>query len=433
MTLPLSLSMRIAARSVVRNWRHSIATLLSIALSVVAIASIRGYIVDVDDQFGDFYVRRGMTGHVIVEAMENDDDDAALDAEASNRVIEASKKFQGRLIGTVRFLAIEGIIAGPNSSYGYSGLAYDVLKGEVVRGEHWAWNTGFGTPLNTGKQNQIVVGKGLAELLGCKLQGLDSAKASDGRYLPYQGNVECLGQDFQLTALTDKSQMNAWDAKLVGIVDAGIREMEDSWIMMPLDQAQSFLVSDRVTMIGFTLENSNDAQSFISDMKQELGNDPGIKISFWRDHKLTEVYRSMMGVMDLIQVFMLLVVASVSILSMVNSITRNIDERQKEIGTLRAIGYENGFVSGIFAWEGFFLGLAGTIIGTMSIVLILSLLNGAKVLYYPALISQKVPLRIAFVPGSYLVLAMILAIGSALTALVVARLRIGKNIADILR
>jgi putative ABC transport system permease protein len=428
-----SLSMRIAARGVIRNWRHSIATLLSIALSVVAIASIRGYIVDVDDQFGDFYVRRGMTGHVIVGAKENEDDDAALDGRTSARVIEASKTFKGGMLGVVRFLAIEGIIAGPSSSYGYTGLAYDVVKGEVVRGEHWAWNTGFGTPLNADKQNQMVVGKGLAELLGCKIQDLDSLKASDGRYLPYKGEVDCLGKDFQLTALTDKSQMNAWDAKLVGIVDAGIREMEDSWIMMPLDQAQSFLVSDRVTMIGFTLKEPEDAKAFITTLQKELGNDPNIKISFWRDHKLTEVYRSMMGVMDLLQVFMLLVVASVSILSMVNSITRNIDERQKEIGTLRAIGYETGFVSRIFAWEGFFLGLAGTIIGTVSIVLILTILNGSNVLYYPALISQKVPLRIAFVPGSYVILAVILATGSALTAWVVAKLRIGKNIADILR
>lgn len=433
MKIPLSLSMRIAARGVIRNWRHSIATLLSITLSVVAIASIHGYIVDVDDQFGDFYVRRGMTGHVIVEAKENEDDDAALDGKTSDRIIAASKKYEGGLVGIVRFLAIEGIIAGPNSSYGYSGLAYDVVKGEVVRGEHWAWNTAFGTPLNADKQNQMVVGKGLAELLGCKIQDLDSAKASDGRYLPYKGEVNCLGKDFQLTALTDKSQMNAWDAKLVGIVDAGIREMEDSWIMMPLDQAQSFLVSDRISMIGFTLQNPDDAQNFISSLKSELGDDANIKISYWRDHKLTEVYRSMMGVMDLIQVFMLLVVASVSILSMVNSITRNIDERQKEIGTLRAIGYENGFVSRIFAWEGFFLGLAGTMIGSLSIILILSILNASKLLYYPALISQKVPLRIAFVPGSYLILALILATGSALTALVVAKLRIGKNIADILR
>ncbi len=430
----MTLAMRIAAQSVLRNWRHSIATLFSIALGVVAVASIHGYNVDVEDQFGDFYIRRGMTGHVLVEAEENNEDNAAIDGQTSAKILAAAKQFPGKFVSMVRFLAIEGIIAGPNSTFNFHGLAYDVMPGEVSRGERWAWNALYGKPLSNTAENQIIVGKGLAELLGCKIQDLVPKQAKDGRYEPYDGQVACMGPPFQMTAITDKNRMNAWDAPIVGIVDAGLREMEDSWLMMPLDQAQKFVNTDKITTIGFTLEDPGQARDLVSFIEAKFPQkSTKIVVKQWTDHKVSEVFRSMMGSMNIFQQFILLVVASVSILSMINSIIRNIDERQREIGMLRAVGYKSKFVSQIFAWEGFFLGLFGSIFGTALIILLLSGLNSANVLYYPALISQKVPLRIAFVPFSYLFLSLFLAGGSAMTAMIVARLRISKNIADILR
>ena len=56
-----------------------------------------------------------------------------------------------------------------------------------------------------------------------------------------------------------------------------------------------------------------------------------------------------------------------------------------------------------------------------------------NVLSVTIMISQKVPLRIALVPEFLLGLCVVLTLGSALTAYVVARLKIRQGIADTLR
>ncbi|MES2744681.1 MAG: FtsX-like permease family protein [Bdellovibrionota bacterium] len=428
------LSLKLAARSVLRNWRHSAASVMSISLGFLAISAIQGYYVDCLHQFKFSHVNRTMTGHVIVDRRSDKPESTLLTQEEIAAVNDVLAQYSEEVTHKIRFLAVEGIIAGSGSSYAYAGYGYDVQEGEIVRGKDWAWNAIYGHPLDGKGQSQIAVGAGLAELLGCKLEGLSPLLNSDGSFKPNPVDLDCFKQSFQLTALTEKNQMNAADAAIHGIVDGGVRELEDSWIQMPLEQAQILSNTKKLSMIGIHLKDETRRYEIRDALREGLKEKfPAVTIDQWEDHPHAEIYRTMMAMMLVLQGFMLSVVAVVSALSMINTVTRSIDERQSEIGTLRAVGYENGFVIRLFAWEGGVLGLSGSIMGTLATYGVSKALDAAEILYHPALISQKVPLRIAFIPNFYALLTIVLIAGASITAMVVARYKISKDISAILR
>ncbi|MBC7659552.1 MAG: ABC transporter permease [Chitinophagaceae bacterium] len=430
----MDIAPQLALQSVLGNWRHSLATLASVALGFMAVASIHGYNVDSERLFNEIYVYRSMTGHVIVEAEQAGEDQIEIEGPTADRILSVTAEMKNEVKNVVRFLGISGIIAGPKSSFRYAGLGYDVTQGELTRGPNWAWNTPYGHPMKDSPFPQIVVGKGLAELLGCALTSREPKILPDGRYTDYGEPLACFDQTMQLTALTAKNKMNAWDAPIVGIVDAGFRDIDDRWVMMPLADAQVFANTKHVSSLGILLEDPDHAQAFIRDLKVKLGvQNPPLRITFWKDHESASVYRNMMGIMNLFEIFMLLIIAFVCVLSMINTMARNVTQRVHEIGTLRAIGYRHSFVVRMFAWEGFFLGLTGTIFGIVGIIIVSTLLDRAGILYSPAIFSQKVPLRIALTPGAYAWLGLFLASSAATTAALVTRIKIAKNISELLQ
>src|SRR5512134_459202 len=58
---------RIAWRNIRRHWRHSFGAMLSIVVGFIAIGLFNGYIEDLNAMQADWYVHRGMVGHVVVE------------------------------------------------------------------------------------------------------------------------------------------------------------------------------------------------------------------------------------------------------------------------------------------------------------------------------------------------------------------------------
>lgn len=428
------LALKLALRSVFRNWRHSAASITSVSLGFLAISAIQGYYEECEKQFVDSYVNRTMTGHIIIDRRSDKPDSSLLDEKALESIRSTLASFGKEVTHVVRFLSVEGIMAARGPSFAFAGLAYDVQEGEKVRGEDWVWNTMYGKPLQTAGKNQVVVGKGLAELLGCKLDDLEPELNHKGSFKAHPAVLECFGPSYQLTALTEKGQMNAADVTISGIVDSGVRELEDSWIMMPLELGQSLTNTQKLSMIGVHLAEADRAEDVRDSLRKNLlAHSPDVTVDKWQDHPLAEIYRSLMGMMVVLQIFMLCVVIIVSALSMMNTVTRSIDERQSEIGTLRSVGYENRFVIRLFAWEGALLGIIGTLLGTAAAYIVSEAVNASHILYHPAVISQKTPFRIAFLPWFSVGLGFALTFGAAITAMAVARLKISKDISAILR
>lgn len=427
---------KMALRGTVRNWRHTLATLNAIAVGVSAFILIHGYMVDAKDQFSDFYIHRSMYGHLIIEADRTSDDGdpwAMQMTEAENQQAQSFlDSLQGDIKNTLTFMPVQGIIAGPASSLNVFGLAYDTKKGEDMRGPLWRWNTVAGQPLPAiTTQREIVVGRGLAELLGCDISLINPEVEKDGSYKPIPTHQPCFDQTWQMTALTESGQMNAYDVRISGIVDAGLRAFQDSSVMMSLTDAQTFYDSKRSSMIGVELVDPAQIDAIQKTLTEAFRKRQlNLKVTRWDDHSIAEIYRSNVILLEIFQNFVLLIVIVVCTLALSNTILRNIMKRTREIACLRAIGFKRRMIVILFTWEGFFLGLMGSLVGCVIAVIIGGLISAAGYTYVPGLISQPVPLRIALTPLIYFLSILSLSLLSALVASLIAMSRSKKNIAE---
>ena len=188
-----------------------------------------------------------------------------------------------------------------------------------------------------------------------------------------------------------------------------MRELDDNWLMMPIADAQIFYASSQLSMIGIQLKEGVDPEDFSSRLQRTLSEQRlNVDARPWQRHRLAEIYRTNMELLGILRNFILLTVIVVCAMSMLNSITRSIMERTREIGSLRAIGYEQGFIVAMFGFEGMFLGVLGSIFGVVLALLLTMGINLSGLMYLPPYNTSPLPFRLAFSIETYLGLAFLL-------------------------
>ncbi len=434
----MKIEIRMAFRSTLRNWRHSLATLLSASLGLIAVTLIQGYIVDTQNQTADFLVRRNMYGHIILESSREDTGDTnpwvnLMSEEQTKQAMAALAALAPRIESVVKFMPIQGMASGAGNSVGFFGYAYDVAQGERMRGPRWKWNTIYGQPLVVSERPQVILGRGLAELLGCDMSRPGSRVLGDGRLEELAVPLECFQHGIALSSLTERGRATDMEFEIQGVIEIGLRELEDSWLLMPLDQAQRFFDSSRISMIGIALTDPSNRDGVIASLQKTFssGHIP-IRVQKWEENKVAEFYRTNTTIMNLFRNFIVLIVIVVCALSLSNTITRSIIQRSQEIGTLRALGFKANFVQSLFAWEGFFLGLTGSLLGVLVAALIAYGVNAAGITYVPGIITQTIPFRITIGPRDFLAMAILLSVVSAGIARTMAIGRSKRSVVDLL-
>jgi putative ABC transport system permease protein len=118
-----------------------------------------------------------------------------------------------------------------------------------------------------------------------------------------------------------------------------------------------------------------------------------IEIQTWRD--LSDFYNQVRGMFDMIFGFIFLIVLTVVIMSVANSMGMTVVERTREIGTLRAIGLKRAGVVRLFTTESMLLTLLGCTLGLAITVAVRWGINLANVSYTPPNSASPVPLLIS--------------------------------------
>jgi putative ABC transport system permease protein len=115
-----------------------------------------------------------------------------------------------------------------------------------------------------------------------------------------------------------------------------------------------------------------------------------------------------------------LVILTISGMSVLNSMVKNINERRREIGTLRSLGFVRSDVRTMFTAEGLVVGLVGSAVGAIFSILFSLLMNDLKLIYYAGFLSDPVAFLIGIVPMLYLLSLVVLCGIASVTAFVAA-------------
>ncbi|MCC7404434.1 MAG: ABC transporter permease [Bdellovibrionales bacterium] len=435
----IQIIVRLAALNVLRNWRHSLATIFAISLGFTAVSLFDGFMTNIHHFAVESYVTRGMLGHLVIDkkgAMERLFEDQwgfALD-EPDQKFLDETLRADPRVAVVARFLLINGIVSNAEGNPLFFGTGYDVLEGTKMRGDRWAWNTVVGKPLHLADQNAAAIGIGLARRMNCEFTINAEVKNPDGSYVAQERPFVCPSPTVQLSVTTENAQVNALEFKPVGGVDLLMRQFNDRFVMLPLKQAQSLMDTNRITRYSVLLHREQDQMAVVTDLRNQAAKGGfEIDVTPWLDHSIAAVAKSGNEILGIFRSLFLAVVVVIAAMSVANTMMKSLNERIQEIGTMRSYGFWRSDIIHLFLWEGFILGLISCGLGLILTVVAAAVISNSGMTFNTGVLSDAVPLKISLSLGTWLKSLVGLCLITAGTSWLVSR-RVSKMVvADLLR
>jgi putative ABC transport system permease protein len=430
---------KLALKSLRQNWRHSLATMLAILGGFAAVSLLDGFLQAIREYNEEHYVNKGMVGHVLIEkngAAEHIFEDMWLYSmgKIEQEKIAAILAKDPRVAASMRYLLITGLLSNGVNNALFVGAGYDDENGRIIRGPKWEWNTIAGKPLYLAPATgALFLGMGLADRMGCEYDHKILNKP-DGSYIAGERALKCPGTGLQLSVTTEHSQVNAVTVPVGGVTDMQLREFNDKVLSMPLAAAQQLFDTDKISRVIVLLKDRDQIPAFLSDF-QKSARDEGLDLEAvkWIDHPVAAISKGGLEVMNVFRGLFLGVVAVIAALSVANSMMKSINERVREIGTLRSFGFRRHDIVLLFSFEGLFLGVFSCLAGVVVTTLLALLLSHVGITFKAGVLSTPMPLMFTMAFSLWFTTAVSLSLITFLASWVVSQRAARMVIADALR
>lgn len=429
---------RLALKNVRLNWRHSLATMLAILGGFTAVSLFDGFLLALREFNQEYYVRKGMVGHLLIEkkgAAEHLFEDLWAYSISAEEQAAVARLLEGdaRVEAAMRALVVTGLLSNGRTSSLFVGSGLDEAEGVKIRGEKWAWNTIAGVPLFKAGREGIVMGSGLAEKLGCRFDP-EILQKPDGSYLARERKLECPANNFQLSVTTESSQVNAIDLPPLAVTDFQLREFNEKLITLPLSAAQRLFDTDRLTRYMIFLRDPADLPAFTAELRRKAAEEKlELEIVPWMDHPIAAIAKGGQEVLRVFRGLFLSVVAVIAAMSVANSMMKSINERIREIGTLRSYGFRRRDIVLLFSFEGLGLGFFACLAGMLATTALALLLSNAGLTFKAGVLSTPMPVHFSMDFASWAITAVTLSLITFLASWLVSRRAARMVIADALR
>jgi putative ABC transport system permease protein len=416
---------RIAYRNTLKNWRHSLAAIASISAGFLSLVLFQGYISDVNHLYEVGFNNRAMYGHLLIENPNVNTSEGKSQPE-KNLISKAEQlqidqfisQHRDKIIARVRFLPVTGTVTNGKNSFLFVAMGYDLKEGAMMRAPKWEWEVLYGQPLHVAQDSDVVVvGQALGFLLGCEPTPKIEGMVQNDGYKPEVRPFQCQKETIQTSAATVSGQLNAMDFKVVGIIDGGYKDIDEKWMKMSIENAQTLLNTEEVKFISVLMKKSNQADRFIQDFNQfAQKNALTTTATHWLKHPVADLFNKTQDLLGIFQIFIVTVTLTISGLSVLNTVVKSIKERTREIGALRSLGFSSQQVGALFTLEALYLSLMGVGIGFVLAIGITFFVNQSTLLYRAGLLSEPVVFRIAYDFSSYLFTTVLLSVLAVLTS-----------------
>ncbi len=428
-----------AFRNVRKNWRHSLAAILTISAALVTQVLFGGYMSYISNLFVVGIRNESMHGDLIIEH----EGLAGVEAKTNpfkfyltetqqEKIDQFLKENEALVASSVKFLRLDGLASNPKTSAIFSGLAYEPKAGELTRGPSWSWNALYGVPLQEESSEQaVLLAPGLGKILGCVPVKTEVLPLGMEGYPPVNRPFTCLNPTVQMSLLTETGQINAIDLKVIGMVGAGYKELNNIYIQTTLSVAQRLLNTRKVSFYTVLLRDAAEGARVVSAFEKKIKPEiPQMKVYHWYEHPISEIYHKTMNLLKMFKLFVMSIVLTISCLSILNMMVKIIKERTREIGTLRSLGYVRSQILLLFSAEALFLALFGTFLGTVASLALSFGINYLKIPYEAGVASQPMLLTVEINPIQYVMSFILLTSLTIVVAIIVSRAATRQSVAQ---
>lgn len=413
--------LKLAFRGLLRNRRRSLVTLLAIALGFAAIVLFAGYTHNIYDGLGRQSIHGEMLGHLTI--------------------YKQGMRSEGKLDPERYLLTAEEVSA-------ISRLVQQVPHVELV-----APRLALSGLVSNGRVSTIFIAEGIAPEAVEQLRAgaLTDAERASGMYDNMlmrldrerpevaglsEGLAEMLhleeGGQAQVLVNTLSGQANAADITLGKSFNTGNAGSNDKFAFVSLALARSLLDAEgRAERLTILLDHVEHTAVLRERLQAELAA-AGFAVEILTWQELSDFYNQVHGMFDMIFGFIFMIVLTVVVMSVANSMGMTVVERTREIGTLRAIGLKRGGVVRLFTLESMLLTLAGCISGLSLALLVRWGVNAADISYVPPNSASPVPLLVDLDVARTVVTFVMMGLVGTLAAYLPARRAAQKDIIDAL-
>jgi lipoprotein-releasing system permease protein len=312
-----------------------IAVMLGVGALIVVMSVMNGFRAELFDKI------IGLNGHAVVMGYGNrlpDWRDVLQQAKRTPGVTSAvpmieqplMASYEGRVEGVlVRGMQLRDILANP------------VLNGKVNAGSLAALKPGSGN---------IAIGARLAEQLGANVGGEISLITPEGRSTPF-GTVPRIVS-----------------YRIAAIFEVGVYDYDKAFVIMPLDEAQSFLMmGDDVNMVEIQTVDPDRVQQILAPLARAVGGEG--MVTDWR--QLNASLFQALQVERVVMFWILSLIILVASFNILSSLIMLVRAKTRDIAILRTMGASRRSMLRIFMTVGLSIGVLGTLSGMLLAAILL--------------------------------------------------------------
>jgi lipoprotein-releasing system permease protein len=304
---------------------------LGVATLIVVTSVMSGFQAELVSRF------LGVNGHVTIEAYAGQTIGGYGDLTQRIRALSGVNSAQAVLDGQVL------LTTASNASHGglVRGISQDDLRSLHRISDHIL----AGSLADFKGDNALAIGVGFAESYRIGVGDL----------------VTLISPEGAATAFGTIPRVRAY--KVVAIFDAGLHDYNTSVVFLPLPAAQIFFQKpDGVTQIEIRMDDPEQVDQLVPLLAPLLAGRQ-VQVRDWRH--ANDVIISVLQVQKDTMFIVLGMIVLVAAFNVVSSLIMLVKDKRADIAVLRTIGASSGAVQRIFMMCGAFVGVAGTVLGTV--------------------------------------------------------------------
>lgn len=420
------MSLSLALRNLLRNRRRSVATLLAMAIGSAATLLFGGFSTNIKYSMQTTHIRHG--GHLQIQHRDyylyGSGNPAAYGITNHREILDAirhDEKLQHIVEVVSPTLQFGGLAGNYDAGVSKTVIGVGMVAPDVNRMRVWnEYDLPLVTPpfaLEGAADDAAIVGTGVARVLqlceeldvpNCpkpaastrpagnampadlaqlsRLEGAAMAKRAPASPFP----------KVELLATNSKGTPNVASLKILRAESQGIKELDEVFVTMQLDQAQRLVYgrsAPKVTSIMLQLKRNADLGAARQRLTELLpGWSASQPLNILDFEELNPFYVQTVQLFDTIFGFIFCLIGAIVLFTVGNTMSTAVVERTVEIGTLRAIGLRQNGVRKLFVMEGVLLGIAGALAGVSLALALSALVNRSGLTWLPPGSSLRLPL-----------------------------------------
>ncbi len=404
----------LALRNLLRNARRSITTVAAVALGYAAVNILAGFTAYMFASIEDAHIYEQINGHAQIWKKDargygGGDPGAYLIPKEDFEAIQAFATEDPRILLAAGMLEVQGNLDYDGAPGFFVGQAMVPEEKDAIHGRSTALRSADGStyegqPITRETPTGISVSSGMAENLGLTV-----------------------GEDVILMAASMAGQMNALDATVLQIADTASEALNNRFVFMPLELAQSLYDTEGVSCARLLLESNEDTDAVVAALRERFPESDWEVIPWYEVSKLSLRTKRMF---DIIFGLVFAIIATIVTMSVLNTIGMAVVERTKEIGTLRALGLKRPGVVKLFGIESALLGIIGATVGLLLTLLFAFVVGAAEPTWEPPVTAREIVWEIRVLPATLLATFLLLVLFTALAAIAPARRAAKQSIVD---